>query len=168
MALMEAEAPNLVITSDLRCLLPLFPATPATFDSDVDESQLRGDHLEPLFRITSATHLRALTIDDIKQEIQLLVKDMYMVDVARSEFVMLLCTFRCPANPDYWFRLEKMNFCDSLEQVIQRWELPRGEAQACVRIRMDPCRKCHLWHTDCLWRPPLETGSAAACCPHGT
>ena len=153
---MEADAPNLVITSDLRCLLPLFPATPAAFDSESDESPLRADHLEPLFRITSATRLRALTIDDIKKEIQLLVKDMYMVDVARSEFVMLLCTLRCPTNPDYWFRLEKMNFSDSLEQVIQRWELPRGEAQECFRIRMDPCRKCHLQHTDCQWRPPLR------------
>ena len=107
MALMEADAPNLVITSDLRCLLPLIPATPAAFDSDAEESPLHADHLVPLFRITSDTRIRALTIDDIKKEIQLLVKDMYMVDVARSQFVMLLCAFGRPATPDYCLPLQK-------------------------------------------------------------
>ena len=90
--------PNVTIVCDLRCLhLPRLLENYARAAEPLPTSD--GD-LEHLFHITSIERLQALTIDDIKKEIQMIMWAHYEVDVCRKDFVLLLDTVRTAANDD--------------------------------------------------------------------
>ena len=106
-----------------------------------------------LFHITSIERLQALTIDDIKKEIQTIMWAHYEVDVCRKDFVLLLDTVRTAANDDSKNQLVKVDHCDPVATVLRQWEMPCGTAAEGVRIRFDPCWKNYVQLTSCTWRP---------------
>ena len=88
--------PNVTIVSDLRCLhLPRLLENYARAAEPLPTSD--GD-LEHLFHITSIERLQALTIDDIKKEIQMIMWAHYEVDVCRKDFV-LYYSIPCELRP---------------------------------------------------------------------
>ena len=143
--------PNVTIVCDLRCLhLPRLLENYAHAAEPLPTSD--GD-LEHLFHITSIERLQALTIDDIKKEIQMIMWAHYEVDVCRKDFVLLLDTVRTAANDDSKNQLVKVDRCDSVATVLRQWEMPCGTAAEGVRIRFDPCWKNYVQLTSCTWRP---------------
>ena len=143
--------PNVTIVCDLRCLhLPRLLENYARAAEPLPTSD--GD-LEHLFHITSIEGLQALTIDDIKKEIQMIMWAHYEVDVCRKDFVLLLDTVRTAANDDSKNQLVKVDHCDSVATVLRQWEMPCGTAAEGVRIRFDPCWKNYVQLTSCTWRP---------------
>ena len=143
--------PNVTIVCDLRCLhLPRLLENYARAAEPLPTSD--GD-LEHLFHITSIEGLQALTIDDIKKEIQMIMWAHYEVDVCRKDFVLLLDTVRTAANDDSKNQLVKVDHCDSVATVLRQWEMPCGTAAEGVRIRFDPCWKNYVQPTSCTWRP---------------
>ena len=143
--------PNVTIVSDLRCLhLPRLLENYARAAEPLPTSD--GD-LEHLFHITSIERLQALTIDDVKKEIQMIMWAHYEVDVCRKDFVLLLDTVRTAANDDSKNQLVKVDHCDSVATVLRQWEMPCGTAAEGVRIRFDPCWKNYVQLTSCTWRP---------------
>ena len=136
--------PNVTIVCDLRCLhLPRLLENYARAAEPLPTSD--GD-LEHLFHITSIERLQALTIDDIKKEIQMIMRAHYEVDVCRKDFVLLLDTVRTAANDDSKNQLVKVDPCDSVATVLRQWEMPCGTAAEGVRIRFDPCWKNYVQH----------------------
>ena len=138
--------PNVTIVCDLRCLhLPRLLENYARAAEPLPTSD--GD-LEHLFHITSIERLQALTIDDIKKEIQMIMWAHYEVDVCRKDFVLLLDTVRTAANDDSKNQLVKVDHCDSVATVLRQWEMPCGTAAEGVRIRFDADRQqkpCCPW-----------------------
>ena len=143
--------PNVTIVSDLRCLH--FPRLLENYARAAEPLPTSDGDLEHLFHITSIERLQALTIDDIKKEIQMIMWAHYEVDVCRKDFVLLLDTVRTAANDDSKNQLVKVDHCDSVATVLRQWEMPCGTAAEGVRIRFDPCWKNYVQLTSCTWRP---------------
>ena len=99
--------PNVTVVSDLRCLhLPRLLENYARAAEPLPTSD--GD-LEHLFHVTSIERLQALTIDDIKKEIQMIMWAHYELDVCRKDFVLPLDTVGTAANDDSKNQLVKVS-----------------------------------------------------------
>ncbi len=66
-------------------------------------------------------------------------------EVSTSDFVMLLHTISF--NPSLKYRLESLNYKDSLLQVFTRGEIPFN----CHTLRLDSCHKEDVCLTFCRW-----------------
>ena len=119
-------------------------------DEDSDSDREPSWDMVPLLHVRHVSRLHAFTTDDLKKRAQHHIWKHLRVEISTSHyFVFLFCT-NLTTNPALRYRIEKVNFGDSLFRTLTQWEIP----PSCPTLRFEACYKEDVCLTLCRWRPP--------------
>lgn len=130
--------------------------TPGDYDSDADSSPNNIENLFPAFHFfTSVLPCRLWQSTMWKKRSNNFFGICTWLKSLETNSWCFFAPFLAPPTT-FFYRSEKLDFTDTIKQMLRRWEIPFGDPDHRITIRIDPCKKCHLQHTDCRWRPPLR------------
>ena len=118
-------------------------------DEDSDSEREPSWNMVPLLHVRHVSRLHTFTIDDLKKRAQHHIWEHLRLEIGTSQFVLLFCT-KLSTNPALHYRIEKVNFGDSLFRTLTKWEIPLN----CPTLRFEACYKEDVCLTLCRWRPP--------------
>ena len=117
-------------------------------DEDSDSEREPSWNMVPLLHVRHVSRLHTFTIDDLKKRAQHHIWEHLRLEISTPQFVLLFCT-KLSTNPALHYRIEKVNFGDSLFRTLTKWEIPLN----CPTLRFEACYKEDVCLTLCRWRP---------------